>query len=94
MLSWIKDLLIFPDRFFSRIDKEDVNLVSPAIIVGLSGIISAVFLVGSTRIFDPFMLVMIRLFSRLDDPDAVHRVGNQYNYLLLSWQGVFRIRYH
>jgi hypothetical protein len=59
MLSWIKDLLFFPDRFFLQSDKETVNLVPPAVIVGLSGLAGAAFLVGETRFYDPLMLLII-----------------------------------
>ena len=59
MLSRIRDLLFFPDRFFSQQDTEDVSLIYPAIIVGLSGLTSLVFFVLSIQISDPLMLVMI-----------------------------------
>lgn len=59
MLSWIKELLFFPDLFFLHRDREKADLVRPAIIVGLSGLTSAAFLVGSTRLLDPFLLLMI-----------------------------------
>ena len=42
MFQEIIDLLYHPDIFFERRNKEKINLVIPAIIVGIGGIVSLI----------------------------------------------------
>jgi hypothetical protein len=45
MLSWIKDLLFFPDTFFTQVSLEKENLNPPAAIIGIAGVLKCISMV-------------------------------------------------